>query len=385
MVVHGTTGTSIPVPGDIYGYSYTQGCVPLERYAQRVSYPECQFYGVRNEATLQSSACREMWSLAQREMIAYYLVEAQKLIEDELGYFVCPTWVMGVQSEVAEYNDKQRYVDQQTYNHCDLTRWGYLIQAGKRTQTVILEDAVVSHAADPAVIGPIATAVTDENEVFVFYPDSNLRIMPSQIDISGGNMTIYIPRCRMVKASLLDTPSSGLDYTDLTNFQASVDIYRIYTDTTQQATLVTPHVCGTNCLSSACSEYTRTGCMYIHDHEIGHVSVKPATYSGGSWNYSNTGCSPSSLIRLYYLSGQNGLTRLMEDAIIRLAHSLMPEEPCGCDVVQRLWARDRNVPSQITVERASNPFGVTEGAWFAWTLTKAKALVRISGIGTVGL
>jgi hypothetical protein len=60
------------------------------------------------------------------------------------------------------------------------------------------------------------------------------------------------------------------------------------------------------------------------------------------------------------------LTRQVEDAIVRLAHSKMPDEPCGCDMLQRHWKRDRNIPQVLTRERINCPFGLSDGAWFAY-------------------
>ena len=76
-------------------------------------------------------------------------------------------------------------------------------------------------------------------------------------------------------------------------------------------------------------------------------------------------------MRLNYLSGMDPTSPQAEDAIIRLAHSKMPEEPCGCSVAQRLWKRDRSVPSLLTAERLNCPFGLSDGAWIAWKFAMA--------------
>jgi len=76
-------------------------------------------------------------------------------------------------------------------------------------------------------------------------------------------------------------------------------------------------------------------------------------------------------VRVNYYDGKQYLSRQMEDAIVRLAHAKMPDEPCGCDVAQRMWKRDRNVPEVLTRERINCPFGMSDGAWIAWQFTRS--------------
>ena len=83
--------------------------------------------------------------------------------------------------------------------------------------------------------------------------------------------------------------------------------------------------------------------------------------------------------RLYYLSGLTALSQQMKSALVRLAHTKMPEELCGCDTYTRLWARDRHVPDVLTRERINCPFGMMDGAWEAFKivqrLKRRKAMV----------
>ncbi|MHA2066141.1 MAG: hypothetical protein ACXABY_17355, partial [Candidatus Thorarchaeota archaeon] len=65
-----------------------------------------------------------------------------------------------------------------------------------------------------------------------------------------------------------------------------------------------------------------------------------------------------------------------EDAIIRLANTKMPEDPCGCETAQRLWREDRQRPDPTTVPRLNNPFGMSNGAWAAWKYAQAMKVFR---------
>jgi hypothetical protein len=116
----------------------------------------------------------------------------------------------------------------------------------------------------------------------------------------------------------------------------------------------------------------------VRNGELGILDVLPATYSGGEWvTDASCLCSRPERVRLNYKAGVTSLSYQAEDAILRLAHAKMPEEPCGCDVVQRLWKRDREVPKIVTSERLNNPFGLNDGAWIAWRFAMDLRKVRV--------
>ncbi len=198
--------------------------------------------------------------------------------------------------------------------------------------------------------------------------------------ISGGLLSIYIPRCRLVDPAVGNNDRTGLDYNDLANFLTTVDVLRLYNDPSTNAELIWPHGgCTTSCAN--CSEYTQDGCIYVRDAKLGLLDVLPATYSGGVWSAASSCCRGTpERVRIYYYAGKYPLTRQEEDTVIRLAHSKMPHEPCGCDDVRRLWERDRNTPDVLTRERINCPFGMSTGAWIAWRFTQAMKLVRGKGL-----
>jgi hypothetical protein len=165
----------------------------------------------------------------------------------------------------------------------------------------------------------------------------------------------------MVIPALIDNPPTGIDYTDLSNFLSTVDVGFIYNSDVTQAELIAPHRCTALCAANDCSEQTYEGCMRIFSAKLGGVEVvpTPTTNICGPRGYEH--------MRLHYRAGRwLQATTLMESAIIRLAHSLMPEELCFCDVWQRLWRRDTHKPQWTTIERHNNPFGLSDGAWVAW-------------------
>jgi len=348
--------------------------VTLPRYAQIVQSPECAFFGVRRTGDTEYE-CRDIWQKHDRDLIQRYLAEAQEEIENEIGYFLSPRWVIGAQTD----GIPERQIDAQPYAFPVLARWGHVIEAGVRATAAIASGVGVDHTSDPAVVGPVATTVADTAEIRIYHPGTEVEIHPSAITIGGGFVTITIPRCRMVLASLADNPAGGLDYDTVTNFEATVDVVREYCDASTNAVLVWPHQCSSLATCSCtCGDYTQTGCIYIKDPVIGELDVLPATYSGGAWSATTQTCCTSNpvMVRLNYRAGVHTLTQQQEDAIVRLAHAKMPNEPCGCEVAQRLWARDRETPKALTKERANCPFGMSDGAWVAWRFAQTLKLVE---------
>lgn len=335
--------------------------VRLARYAQIVEYPECNFFGVNQDNGVDTGQCREIWVKHQRDTILKYLAEAQYEIEQEIAYPLEPTYIGAGQSD--------EYQDWQPYKRRIVTRFARFIAGGIEATANISLGEAVNHATDPAVVGPVATTVTDTGEIRVYHPGLDVEIDPSSITIAGGNLTIEIPRCRMVTEANADNPVTGLDYTDLTNFESTVDIKRTYTDTSVQATLAYSDSC------TGCTETTISGCFYVRNPRVGIVDIQLSSNS----NNNLCRCTPE-IIKLNYLAGADVLTRQAEDAIIRLAHSKMPAEPCGCDVVKRLWGRDRNVPDPLTAERLNCPFGLSDGAWIAWTFAQSMKIYRSSNL-----
>lgn len=339
--------------------SYGDLAVSLERYAAIIQNLECSFYGVRNDDAPEPG-CRTIWTKQQRDEVARYLGEAQFEIEQQVNFPLNPRW----------------FADEEHPYACPVqASWGYVIEAGVRAETDIELGATVDHTNDPAEI-VVATSVTDENEIHIFHPDTDLEINPSAITLSGGNATILIPRCRMVKVEFADNPAEGWDYTDLSVFEDEVDVKRVYNDPSTNAELVWPNGCS-GCQN--CTEQTQTACMYVSNAKAGIFAVHPSTYSNGAWGRATGSfCCRSypQKVRLNYRAGMNPTTLQAEDAIIRLAHSKMPDEFCGCETFMRLWRRDRKIPEILTRERLNSPFGPSDGAMISYRFALSMRLVR---------
>lgn len=347
----------------------------LERYAQLTGFSECALWGVNNPGEAYNDCDNKIWTLAQRVLVAKYLTEAQDEIEQVTTFPLAPRWIEN---------------EQHPYRAPIHTRWTRVIEAGVRAESDIALAETIDHANDPAVIGPIATTVTEADEIHVFHPGSDLEINPSKITLSGGNVTIEIPRCRLVLESKQNNDAAGLDYNDLDLFESEVDVKRVYNDASENATLVWAHrdqvgACP-SCGCATCGEVTRTGCVYMRNARTGALDVLEASFGSAQdddeWTAVCSRCyaAKPDFVRVNYRAGLQTLTYQAEDTILRLAHAKMPSAPCGCDVLQSLWARDRNVPQILTRERENCPFGMSDGAWIAWRFANAMKQWRASVI-----
>ena len=372
--------TVIPYTLDLINEN--DSAVKLARYAQLIGRAEEQFFGINRPETQRDGTCSPIYTLPMRQMVARYLAEAQEEIEQVVEYPLSARWFLA---------ERHPY---QTISI--ITKWGKLLAAGFQNATVISASAALSHAADPAT-ATVATTVTDTDEIVVYHPGTEIQIIPSSVVIAGGNVTIAIPRARLVKSTDVDNDEQGLDYTDVppsatSPFEATVDIYRVYNDESVQGGLIYPHRnsgssdclcgCSTGCLT--CDPYTENACEYIRHAEYGYIDVLPASYTAPDWTAACPicYCTVPEYVHLNYKAGLETLTPQIEDAIVRLAHAKMPSPPCGCGVVHEMWSRDRNIPETfLPLQRLQNPFGVSDGAWFAWRQAVAIRLQRGMALG----
>ena len=324
------------------------GALPLAIYAQHYIGSECGLWGVSNPDEPNNF----IWTLFQRQELARALCEAQEEMEEVMQYFLEPKWLTDEPHDCSPTG---------TY----LMKWNHVIAGGIKTSDSIKSGATVDHTADPAVIGPHATAATDTKEIKIYYPGETQEITPSDISISGGFVTIAIPRCRLVKTDLVDNPEEGLLYSTLANFLTTVDVHRVYNDTSDQGEFVVRTI-------GECDPETLTLCIDIRDAEISEVLA----YLVSTATTCRTATTDQA--RFNYVSGIPELNRIAELALVRLAHSKMPGEPCEYDRIKEMWRRDNTIPQILSVERLECPFGLSNGAWMSWKFAGSIAVDRMS-------
>lgn len=347
----------MPVVTSVFEATVDVSSLVLARYAQIIRYDENAFFGI-NAPDNRDRACRKVWMKLERDMIARYLGAAQTMIEAQLLYPLGQKW----------------FTDEQHKNVSRFfTKWSYIQALGTRAVTTIASSVALNHATDPATIAPVATALTDLNEIHFYIAGTDDEVYPDTLTLSGTQLEATFPRARLVKAEFQDNPSTGWAYADTGvsgPFAQEIDIKRVYTDSTDVGEFV--WALGKNPCPT-CGEDVEPACGYIQSTLSGVVTLLPQQtprcfYCGANY------------IRLNYCAGKP-MDAVSEDAILHLAHSLMPTMPCeGCDPIMMLWKEDRFVPDQITIERSNSLFGVSSGAWRAWIYTQKNRHFRTSFI-----
>lgn len=347
---------SMPVP--------ETSIVSLPAYARHLQVCECAFYGITGgPECVYSGACGKIWTQDMRDWAAYYLAEAQYELEKFIGYFIGRRWVV----------DERRDVKSRI-----MTRWGYVVSGGVKQTDIVADSTVVNHATDPAVIGPVATTATDSQELHLYHEDSDIEIIPSAVLIAGGNVTFEVPRCRMVLPSKANNSEAGLSYSNLTNFASAVDVKWEYNVDNNPASLIYQSCNGV----ANCTDTSVDACIYVHKSRVGSVSVSIGSVCSG--------CGALMGVDLNYYAGRpftdadgnyTDFARQAQDAIIRLAHSKMPQAPCDCSAADEMWKRDRTVITDAFGKsiRGISPFGVMEGAWAAYTFAKSPGMKLYRG------
>lgn len=362
LISGGTTGTPISPGTPIITPGKRRNCVlSLSDYARIIHYDECAFWGVSREGQ-EDNLCRLFWTEYERMAVDQAIADAQMMLEDELNYPLCPTWIVGDTDGASVDN---RLIDQQSRTAGPyLTRWGMVIAGGIMAQTAIATGVQIDYSSDPAIVVVFGVDFDDPAEVVITYPGSDRQIQPSAIQIDSGILTVHIPRCRMVQEELLQTTTRdwGVSYTDLDNFLETVDVWRVYNDDTRQAVLVG----NGNCSDPPCEVVTQDACITVRNNKAGIVQIKPTVACGSQYTS----------VQLNYLAGLRNAGPPVQNVLFRLANALMPNEPCGCEAAQLYWKRDRDTPEILTRERLNCPFGQNAGGWFAYQWTLRNKLVR---------
>lgn len=305
--------------------------VTLEEYAQLIDYSEAAIYGVFDPSSHVDDACRDIWTLRQRNYLLRYLEEAQEEIENATNRLFQPTWITG---EIRDTGNI-RLTDKKDCDYSFYTKWNNVIEMGRKTVHNIALEETVDHTFDPASIGPIpvnTNIVKDINFIKIYYPNTELEIHPSLVTITRNEfdedvLYIEIPRPRTVKYELRNNPVAGLRIDDVDNFQETVDIKYLYT----------------------------TDLDSIQEN-------------------------PDKTVSLHYLAGEIIPTKQQIEMIVRLAHVKMAEPPCGCESALDIWRRDRHIPDILTSERLNNPFGPNDGAMIVYQWMRGMRKMRFGTI-----
>lgn len=389
-------------------YADTPTLIPLDRLAWHLQIDPWHFNQIYTANRPTYPACDDMWfqhdwqgtGRISRESLALALKQAEDVVSTYLLWKPLPVWFeethrfpVHYRTElVADYNatGKPKSV---------ISDWGFVFETGAKGSTLIDTPATVFSDEDgdgtnDTITVTVATTVTDEEELRVYYPSKSGRdeweIRPlTDVSIAGGVATITFPKYLIPLESLIEAPPTptdphiGIDGDDDSNFLREVDVYRVYSDVSDQATFYYPN---TGCTNPPCDDATDTGCLSVRDGRLGILAFDRATWDADSEAYTQAYFSSTpERIGIKYRAGKRDLSlrwptkqmdRTLERMISFYALSLLDTEICGCSNTRNIWeymTRDLGAEkpdsTSYTVPWAQlgNPLGTTYAAIRLWT------------------
>jgi hypothetical protein len=162
------------------------------------------------------------------------------------------------------------------------------------------------------------------------------------------------------------------------NFVATVDVVRLWNNPLSQAQLVFRG--GINlCATPPCAEVCQTACTTIEDQRTSQVRIVAANFTAGAWAASTFAQNrlPDAARAWYHagldLKSNGNMQSQVEQALVKLTNTYLPEAPCNCPQLRRRWGRDREEQDINTIDAAlcNAAFGyVTRGTMYAWSVIK---------------
>lgn len=409
----------------------TRTLLSVDRWAKILGINPVHFNGASGTTYWpDKGACDDIWyqfpwqheeDFASREDLAMAIYDAEQDIKSVLGFSPAPVWedeeLHSMDINVPHYNNMD--ITSYTYHIGINTLWGYVISPGQRGTTAIETGAAVVYS-DPDGDGwnelatiTVATSVTNKQQIKVYTAGKSAaqewEIRPlKNVVISGGTATITIDAWLLLDPDLWDavpttTNPSAINIEDSGNFVTTVDVYREYTDVTQESATfywephpwtahpigwICPNCSGTGC--AICELTAQNGCFSIRDGVLGFVTPYPGTYdaTNAQWNATTfSKCQWPDQVKLWYQAGfidQRYLKGLSLDplsdplaqAITWLSVARMDRDICACDGVNKViheLQRDMTRASRdafyVRFEKMSmfhNPFGTRVGEVRAW-------------------
>jgi len=389
--------------------SQTTTLSTLDDYARVMGLDMNGWNQTRLPTTPSGAACPHIWyqkpdlSTAEtvgRDDVAVALDIAEDMIAHALGWKVARTWETAEEHQWP-YPHNQVQVDYPTIQ----TDWGHVYSGGIKAKTLIAAGVTVAYSA--SVLGGVmdlctmtltaaqmTTAGATAKEIRVFFAgesDDAWEIRPLTIveNPTTHNITITGPSCRFVDPDLWYAASPvpvtlPIVAPPVADFVVTVDIYRVYNDTTTQGQVV--WMGGVVCNQLACTEACQDACIVVDNPRLGLVRLTPASYTAATgWTPMCLTYADPTAVRLNYYAGMwkeyanayRGDGRMQNDlaeAIVRLANTLLPDAPCSCGIIKQRWARDRQEKERIDSVDAAlalAAFGsYMAGAIWAWGVIK---------------
>jgi hypothetical protein len=376
-----------------------QTLLPLDRFASIVGIHPLHFNQMYTDPQALPRVCgmpflQHSWQSADRigrEEIAQAISDAEAMFAREVGFWPAPKYIEDEFSTL-RMNKNWLYTPQL---QC---QYGYFVEAGIQAKVSISAAAPVVYTdndgdgyKETATI-VVATTVTNVDEIRVYYPGYSTpeyEIRPIYVSIVAGVATITCRRELLYLDDLAEVlnPSSFDGLVDA-NFLATVDVYRVYTDVSDQGSITWQRPLCTQCGGigcTACITANQTVCTTLLNKRLSLIRLTPADWSVDHYDIAcYTEEQNPDQANINYLAGwaYNGSHVVMdpqfERAITYLAVSQLDRPLCACDHIKAFaghWSEDLAIRQSSTSGSVSygfdskvfnNPFGTTRGAVYAW-------------------
>ena len=183
-----------------------------------------------------------------------------------------------------------------------------------------------------------------------------------------------------------------IDADDANSFVDTISFYRVFNDTSTQATLL--WVSEASCNDASCAYTTQEACLRRASNRSGMFTVSPGTYNATTRQFNgntcfNEGREPDK-VAVYYYSGQQSpnnrncseLDYFWAENIAILATSRLRKPICTCENILRQAQMWQENMAMSTANRTfvvdplalSNPLGQTVGAFTVWQRIKNRGV-----------
>lgn len=428
--------------------------LPLDEFRFILGWNPWHFWGLADDTRVPvTSSCSTLipqyaWQEADRlgrAEILEALETAQDKLRDYLGYSIAPHFdcqEIVMPRFFTDDFERRTYADATARFAALRLREGQvqalgvqlytLIGTATRSVPAVPGDTLVFSDADGDGLQEtftitLPTTETDAERFGVYFAASDRlngepvgehwRVMPVQVSISGGNVTIRGRVWTLVQPSLYEGVSAGapLDPTDLTHFVDSLEVYTRVCDPTgttidtAQCKLIwetRPWPVWACCddgltLSPTGGNYDPAAQGYaiaraaLRDGAQGLIAPAEVVYNATTGIFAQVsygGCRPPDRVLVRYFAGQplrhGKIEQRLRVAVARFAMAELARPLCGCETANRELARwqfdlARNAGANdeayaISFKELENPFGTCRGHLFAWHAVQKLRLARAS-------
>lgn len=338
----------------------------LDRWKTRMGQQPYQFQQM-NDGYADYSP--EVWIQRERDELANALINEINRFNFWLGYNPLPLY----HEEVIHFNTSKAWYNQ-TLKTGESSR---LIEFGQEN-TEKLGTANVTYSGDKATITFTNSLITDGKVAVLFNStdtedvEGNLKYKIFDLSVShdGTDYTFIGHKSLFVKPRLqneLDSFVNGnprnrnkLDINDSNNFASSVDIYRVYTDTSIQAELLSVDYTNNTTTATAITPIIQNG-------EFGEFSL--STVDSSEINIYD----PPFAVKIYYKAGKalestGNMFMPFETVLVRQARANLP---IPTDIVSyrtgNQWEQDeKSITSSPDAQAFVNPIGAKMIDYYTW-------------------